>query len=79
MLIFSVLDPNQYLRDIPYREFHHHYQVPGCRDWDQDRGVRMRNYLDRSFLYATWSKYVRVLELRAHYRDQSHMICQREA
>ena len=79
ILIFSVLDANHYLRDIPYREFHRHYQVPGCRDWYQDRGVRMRNYLDRSFLFSTWGKYFCVLELRSHYRDQSHLICRREA
>ena len=29
-LIFSVLDANHYLRDIPYREFHRDYQTPGC-------------------------------------------------
>jgi SAM-dependent methyltransferase len=79
MLIFSVLDANHYLRDIPYREFHRDYQVPGCRDWDQDRGVRMRNYLDRNFLFATWGRYFRVFELRTHYRDQSHLICKRAA
>jgi SAM-dependent methyltransferase len=78
-LIFSVLDANHYLRDIPYREFHRNYEVPGCRDWDQDRGVRMRNYLDRNFLFTTWGRHFRVFELRAHYRDQSHLICKREA
>jgi SAM-dependent methyltransferase len=77
-LIFSVLDANHYLRNIPYREFHRDYQTPGCRDWDQDRGVRMRNYLDRNFLFSTWGRYFRVHELRAHYRDQSHLICKRE-
>ncbi|MCC7082139.1 MAG: class I SAM-dependent methyltransferase [Burkholderiales bacterium] len=77
-LIFSVLDANHYLRDIPYRDFHRDYQSPGCRDWDQDRGVRMRNYLDRGFLFSTWGDYFRVLELRSHYRDQSHLICKRE-
>jgi SAM-dependent methyltransferase len=78
-LIFSVLDANHYLRDMTYRDFHRHYQVPGCRDWDQDRGVRMRNYVDRTFLFATWGRYFRVFEQRAHYRDQSHLICKREA
>jgi SAM-dependent methyltransferase len=79
MLIFSVLDANHYLRNITYRDFHRHYQVPGCRDWDQERGVQMRNYLDRAFLFDTWGRHFRVFELRSHYRDQSHLICKREA
>jgi len=39
----------------------------------------MRNDLDRNYLFATWGRYFRVFELRAHYRDQSHLICKREA
>ena len=79
MVIFSVLDANHYLRNITYRDFHRDYQNPGCRDWDERRGVRMRNYLDRKFLFDTWGRYFRVLELRTHYRDQSHLICKRES
>jgi SAM-dependent methyltransferase len=79
ILIFTVLDANHYLRDIPYREFHRDYQTPGCRDWDQNRGVRMRNYVDRKFLVDTWGRYFHVAELRSHYRDQSHLICKRES
>ncbi|MEJ7708820.1 MAG: class I SAM-dependent methyltransferase [Pyrinomonadaceae bacterium] len=72
MLILSVLDANHYLRDITYREFHQRYQAAGCFDRNQDQGVRMVTYLSRDFLYATWSKHFHVLELRSHYREQSH-------
>ena len=78
-LIFSVLDPNHYLRDVTYREFHQMYQSVGCRDWNTDQGVLMLTYLSRDSLFNTWGKYFRVLELRPQYRDQSHLICQREA
>ena len=78
-LIFSVLDPNHYLRDVTYREFHQMYQSEGCRDWNTDQGVLMLTYLSRDSLFNTWGKYFRVLELRPQYRDQSHLICQREA
>jgi SAM-dependent methyltransferase len=78
MAIVSVLDANHYLPNLPYREFHRQYQVPGCRDWDAERGVRMRNFLDRRFLFSTFGKHFRVLELRSHYRDQSHLILRRE-
>ncbi len=78
-LIFSVLDANHYLRDITYREFHNGFQAAGCREWNHDKGVLMLTYLDRESLFTTWGKHFRVLELRAHYRDQSHLICQREA
>jgi len=76
-LIFSVLDANHYLRDITYREFDHRFQTAGCRDWDHEQGVLMLTYLSRDLLRATWGKYFNVLEFRAHYREQSHLICQR--
>lgn len=79
MLIFSVLDPNHYLRNVTYREFHRDYQLPGCREWLGGKsGDRIRNYLDRAFLFTTWGRHFRVFELRGHYRDQSHLICKRE-
>ncbi len=39
----------------------------------------MGNDQDRDDSFATWGRYFRVFELRAHYRDQSHLICKREA
>lgn len=78
-LIFSVLDANHYLRDLSYREFHRSIQTAGCRDWNPDKGVLMLTYSSRDSLFSTWGKYFRVFELRSHYRDQSHLICQREA
>ena len=77
-LIFSVLDPNNYLRHLTHREFHKHYQSAGCCEWDTDQGVLMGTYASRDSLFKTWGKYFRVLELRAQYRDQSHLICKRE-
>jgi SAM-dependent methyltransferase len=77
-LIFSVLDANHYLRDITYREFDLAYNAVGCRDWAREKGVLMLTYLSRDFLFTTWGRYFCVLELRAHYRDQSHLICRRE-
>ena len=77
-LTFSVLDPNHYLRDHTYRDFHKRFQAAGCHDWDHEEGVMMLTYLSREFLLATWGKYFRVLELRPHYRDQAHVICRRE-
>jgi SAM-dependent methyltransferase len=76
-LIFSVLDANHYLRDRTYREFHSRFEVPGCRDWEQDKGVLMLTYLSREQLFRTWGEHFKVLELRAHYREQSHLICKR--
>lgn len=76
-LIFSVLDPNHYLRDVTYREFDHRFQSAGCRDWHHDQGVLMLTYLSLDALLTTWGKYFNVLEFRAHYREQSHLICQR--
>ena len=78
-LIISVLDANHYLRDITYREFHQRFQAVGCRDWDHDKGVLMLTYVSRESLLTTWGQYFRVMELRGHYRDQSHLICQRDA
>jgi len=78
-LIFSVLDPNYYLRDFTYREYHLNYQSKGCREWSSDMGVLMGTYSSRESLFHTWGEYFRVLELRAQYRDQRHLICRREA
>ena len=78
-LIFSVLDANHYLRDITYREFHRDFQTVGCREWAPEQGVLMLTYSSRDSLFSTWGKYFRVCELRSQYRDQSHLICQREA
>jgi SAM-dependent methyltransferase len=77
-LIFSVLDPNHYLRELTYRDFHGRFQTAGCRDWEQDKGVLMLTYLSRDELFSTWGKHFNVLELRGHYRDQSHLICRRD-
>ncbi|HEV7475254.1 MAG TPA: class I SAM-dependent methyltransferase [Pyrinomonadaceae bacterium] len=76
-LIFSVLDANHYLRDLTYREFHRDFQAVGCRDWAREQGVLMLTYLSRESLFNTWGKHFRVLELRTHYRELSHLICQR--
>jgi len=76
-LIFSVLDANHYLRDLTYREFHHRFQKPGCHDLGHDKGVLMFTYLSRDELFRTWGNHFKVLELRAHYREQSHLICER--
>jgi predicted SAM-dependent methyltransferase len=78
-LIFSVMDPNHYLRNFTYRDFHRRYQVSGCYDWDRDKGVWMMTYLSRQFVYEAWQKYFKVLELRQHYREQSHYVCRRDA
>jgi SAM-dependent methyltransferase len=78
-LIFSTLDANHYLRDLTYREFHRNYQSAGCSEWDADQGVLMGTYLSKDWLFNTWGKYFRVHELRSQFRDQSHLICQREA
>lgn len=78
-LIFSVLDANHYLRDLTYREFHSQFQKLGCRDWGHDKGVLMLTYLSRDELFRTWGNHFKVLELRQHYREQSHLICKREA
>ncbi|MBA3481418.1 MAG: class I SAM-dependent methyltransferase [Pirellulales bacterium] len=78
-LIFSVFDANHYLRDMPYREFHGRFTAAGCHDWNHDRGVHMMTYLSRDYIHATWGPYFRVLELRSHYRDQTHVICRRGA
>jgi SAM-dependent methyltransferase len=77
-LIFSVLDANHYLRDMTYHEFHSRFQALGCRDWAQDKGVLMLTYLSRAELFRAWGRHFSVLELRSHYRDQSHLICRRE-
>jgi len=76
-LIFSVFDPNHYLRDMTYREFHRRHQAPGCSEWGQDKGVLMMTYMSREQLFRTWGEHFSVLELRQHYREQSHIICQR--
>ena len=76
-LIFSVLDANHYLRDLTYREFHHRFQKPGSHDLGHDKGVLMFTYLSRDELFRTWGNHFKVLELRAHYREQSHLICER--
>ena len=78
-LIFSVLDANHYLRGLTYREFHQRYQALGCRDWGQEKGVLMLTYLSRDELFRTWGQHFDVLELRAHYREQSHLICRRKS
>ena len=70
-----MLDANHYLRGLTYREFHQRYQTAGCRDWGEDKGVLMLTYLSRKELFRTWGKHFEVLELRAHYREQSHLIC----
>ena len=35
----------------------------------------MLTYLSRDQLFRTWGEYFNVLELRQHYREQSHLIC----
>jgi hypothetical protein len=34
--------------------------------------------LDRNYTFATWGRYFRAFELRAHYRDRSHLVCERD-
>src|SRR5690606_31760502 len=80
MLIFSVLDPTHYVRNVTYRDFHRDYEMPGCRGWyGGKKGDRAQTYLDRRYLFKTWGAHFRVFELRGYYRDQSHLICKREA
>jgi SAM-dependent methyltransferase len=76
-LIFSVLDANHYLQGMTYRDFHRTNESAGCRDWSHDLGVLMMTYLSRATIWETWGRYFEVLELRSHYRDQSHVICRR--
>ena len=49
--------------------------------WTQERdywlGV-LRDFYQSAY-GLTWGRYFRVCELRSHYRDQSHLICKREA
>jgi SAM-dependent methyltransferase len=77
-LIFSVLDPNHYIKDVTYRDYHLNFQTEGCKDWDHEKGVMMITYLSRDSIFSIWSKHFSVLELRTHYRDQSHVICRRD-
>lgn len=78
-LIFSVLDANHYFRDLTYRDFHQRFESPGCYDWGREQGVLMITYLSRAYVFETWRKYFSVLELRQHYREQSHVLCRRDA
>jgi SAM-dependent methyltransferase len=76
-LITSVFDANHYFREVTYRDFHRDYSVPGCRDWNHDRGVHMMTYHSHDYIRSTWGRYFKVLEIRPHYRDQAHVICQK--
>lgn len=76
-LITSVFDANHYFREVTYRDFHRDYVIAGCRDWNHERGVHMMTYHSRDFIHVTWGRYFKVLEIRPHYRDQSHVICQK--
>jgi SAM-dependent methyltransferase len=78
-LIFSVFDANHYFRDMSYRDYHRKFAAAGCCDWDHERGVHMTTYLSRDYIHAVWGRHFRLLEIRHHYRDQSHVVCRREA
>jgi len=73
-LITSVFDANHYFREVTYRDFHRDYVTAGCRDWNHERGVHMMTYHSREFIYSVWGQYLKGLEIRPHYRDQSHDI-----
>jgi SAM-dependent methyltransferase len=79
MVIVSVLDPNNYLRHLTFREYAAKFQTPGCVAWNTDRGVMTMSYQSREFLCDSFrtAGFV-VLELRQHFRDQSHLICRRD-
>ncbi len=78
MCIVSVFDANHYFNSLSYREFHRKYECAGCYSWGEEKGVHMSTFLSRDYLRKTWSKHFKVLELRSHYREQSHLICRKE-
>lgn len=77
-LIFSVLDANHYLQGFTFRDFHRRFESQGCHVTNPDHGVHMLTYSNSEFLREVWGEHFRVLELRPHYRDQSHVVCGRE-
>jgi len=80
MMIVSVLDANNYLRHLTFREYDARFETPGCVAWNTERGVMTMSYQSQEHLWATFgSAGFRVLELRQHFRDQSHLICRRDA
>jgi len=72
--IVSVFEPKEYLGHLSEREFDKIEQGDGYFEWGAD-DVRARYaYMTEPRLRKEWGHFFEVLELRSHFRDQSHLI-----
>lgn len=74
-LIFSVIDPNHYLRGFTYRDWHASFEAPGGNTIAREAGVFAHTYLPPALIQQAFGGRFQLLEVRQHFRDQTHVVC----
>jgi SAM-dependent methyltransferase len=76
-LIVTVFEPNRYLVHLSQREFDEMASDPGFLEWGTSDVNERFMYMTPAKLQEVWSREFEILELRHHYRDQSHLVMRR--
>jgi len=74
VLIATVFEPNRYLGHLSPRELDQVEQGPGYLEWGVSDVNERFMYMTPRRLREVWSQHFEVLELRHHFREQSHLI-----
>lgn len=72
--IVSVFEPKEYMKFLSERDLDKIEQGDGYFEWGEDVVRARYAYMTEPRLRREWGQYFEVLELRPHYRDQSHLI-----
>ncbi|MEY2468319.1 MAG: hypothetical protein QOF21_1017 [Actinomycetota bacterium] len=75
--IVSVFEANRYLGHLTEREFDEVEHGDGYYEWGDDSVLQTFSYMTPRRLAEEWGQHFDVLELRHHFRDQSHVVLRR--
>jgi SAM-dependent methyltransferase len=76
-VIVSLFSPNRYLGHVSERDFDRMLQSDGYLEWGSS-DVRVNGlYATPDKLREWWGTHFEVLELRGHFKDQSHLVMRR--
>ena len=79
MLIISIFDASYFFSSHSHRDFDHNWEAKGCHCYDEHLGVRMGTYLSQGHVRKMIKPFGEVLEIRSHFRDQSHVVARKAA
>lgn len=73
-VIATVFEANYYLNHLTPRQLDEIEHGAGYYEWGSAEVRERYMYLSRNKLFEIWGRYFEVLELRQHFREQSHLI-----